>query len=76
MNDPRPSDDLVMTQAQLPPGIDAPAPPNANSAATAGSTRNDAAPADVVRELRQLADRVGGFAQLKALVDELAATAR
>ena len=58
------SSDLVMTQAELPPGIDAPSPPGRTA---------EPAPADVERELRRLAERVGGMARLREMVTVLAA---
>jgi hypothetical protein len=47
----------------LPPGIDVPSP---------GADL----PADVARDLRRIADRVGGWDRLRALVDRLAAEVR
>jgi hypothetical protein len=61
--------DLVMTQAELPPGIDAPSPPQVRERVTGKSS-----PDDVEREIRQLAERVGGFPRLRTLVDEFART--
>lgn len=67
MTDPKPDTrDLVMTQAELPPGIDAPSPPRVRNQ-SAGEVS-----ADVVREIRKLAQQVGGFPRLRTLVDELA----
>ena len=59
--------DLVMTQAELPPGIDAPSPPRVRQRVAGGTP-----PDDVERAIRQLAERVGGFQQLRRLVEELA----
>jgi hypothetical protein len=64
--------DLVMTQAELPPGTDAPSPPAERDRIAAG----DPAPADVERDLRRLADRAGGWDRLRRLVDQLGAGAR
>jgi hypothetical protein len=58
------SSDLVTTRAELPPGIDAPSPPGRG----AGTV-----PDEVERELRRLAERVGGMARLRELVTALAA---
>jgi hypothetical protein len=57
--------DTCSTRTDLPPGIDAPAPP-------AG---HDPIGADVERDLRRLADRVGGWDRLRRVVDRLAAGA-
>ncbi|HEX4613654.1 MAG TPA: hypothetical protein VH092_36060 [Urbifossiella sp.] len=59
--------DSVPRPADFPPGIDAPAPP---------AERNRPAPADITRDIRQLADRVGGLDRLRELVTELARTPR
>ena len=66
------SDDLVMTQADLPPGIDAPAPPAGRERPQTGA---DLTP-DVELDIRRLADRVGGLARLRELVTELERAAR
>lgn len=58
------SGDLVTAPAELPPGIDAPSPPE-RSAGTI--------PDDVASELRRLAERVGGMARLREVVTVLAA---
>lgn len=60
--------DRVMAQAEFPPGIDAPSPPDR----IAADTRP---PADVVRDIQELADRVGGLDRLRELVGELARAA-
>ena len=60
--------DLVMTQAELPPGIDAPSPPAVRDRLAA----DEAVAADVARDLRRLADRVGGWDRLRAQVERLA----
>lgn len=62
--------DLVMTQAELPPGIDVPPPAPARARADAGG---EPTPLDLVRDIRQLADRVGGLDRLRDLIDEIAA---
>jgi hypothetical protein len=64
--------DLVMTQAELPPGIDAPSPPAVRDEVARGTNP----PAELLREIRQLADRVGGIDKLRELVDELAKVGR
>jgi|GEM_PF-2618955 len=70
MTDPKPeASELVMTQAELPPGIDAPSPPKVRDRST-----GEVLPADVAREIRKLAQQVGGFPRLRTLVDELART--
>jgi len=66
------SSDLVMTQAELPPGIDAPSPPAVRDRIAAGA----ATPADVERDLRRLAERLGGWDRLRAVVDRLAGGAK
>ena len=60
--------DLATTQAELPPGIDAPSPKAARERIESGQ-----APADMEDEIRQLAERVGGLARLRELVNALAA---
>jgi hypothetical protein len=75
--------DLVMTEADLPPGIDAPPPSEAETGAGAGrgpSARpvrdvpgdRDGLSVELLHEVRQLADRVGGLDKLREIVDELA----
>lgn len=64
--------DLGTAPAELPPGVDAPSPPAERDRIAAV----DHPPADVVRDIRQLADRVGGFARLRELVAELERTTR
>lgn len=64
----RGASDLVMTQADLPPGIDAPSPQAVRDRVSGGS-----APDDVEAEVRRLAERVGGMARLRELVTVLAA---
>ena len=59
--------DLVMTQAELPPGIDAPTPQHERDRITSGPD----VPPDVEREVRGLAERVGGLARLRELVGEM-----
>lgn len=66
---PAKGSDLVMTQAELPPGIDVPPPGPGQVRADAG----ESTPLDVVRDIRQLADRVGGLDRLRDLIDEIAA---
>ncbi len=68
MNKTKPDgSDLVMTQAELPPGIDAPTP----SAERQRIASGDSVPADVAEELRHLAKRAGGFTQLRTFLDEV-----
>ncbi len=55
--------DRPPAHVNLPPGIDVPSP---------GADL----PADVARDLRRIADRVGGWDRLRALVDRLAAEVR
>jgi len=64
--------DLVMTQAELPPGVDAPSPRSERDRIAAGADL----PADVARDLDRLAERVGGWERLRGLVDQRAAGAR
>jgi hypothetical protein len=64
--------DLVMTQAELPPGIDAPSPRAERDRIAAGEGE---AP-DVENELYRLADRVGGWDRLRTVIDRLAATSQ
>lgn len=64
--------DLVMTQAELPPGIDAPTPKAEHDRIMSGANL----PPDVERDIRRLADRVGGLPRLRELIDEMAGTAR
>jgi hypothetical protein len=85
MNEQRRSGtDLVMTEADLPPGVDAPPPPETNEA-SAGPSRGrstrpvrdvrsdrDGLSVELLHEVRQLADRVGGLDKLREIVDELA----
>jgi hypothetical protein len=68
MNDTRRGKDLVMTEADLPPGIDAPSPQSERDRIAGGQTLSP----DVEREIRRLADRVGGMTHLRELVTELA----
>jgi hypothetical protein len=56
------------TRGALPPGIDAPSPPEERDRIAAGSAVAD----DVERDIRRLADRVGGMARLRDLAAELA----
>jgi hypothetical protein len=72
MNDPRHGKDLVMTEADLPPGIDAPSPQSERDRIAAGK----ALAPDVERDIRRLADRVGGMTRLRELVTELARASR
>ncbi|HXD87908.1 MAG TPA: hypothetical protein VN641_15555 [Urbifossiella sp.] len=60
--------DQVMTEAQLPPGMDAPSPKPVRDRIASGAK----ASADVEGELRRIADRVGGWPQLRDIVDRLA----
>lgn len=65
--------DLVMTQADLPPAIEVPPSSNAH----AGVARRVHAgephpPTGLLRDIRKLAERVGGFDKLRELIDELA----
>jgi hypothetical protein len=53
---------------EFPPGIDVPAPPGARDHIAPAQ----AISADIERDIRQLADRVGGLARLRELVTELA----
>ncbi|HET6573367.1 MAG TPA: hypothetical protein VFG68_07185 [Fimbriiglobus sp.] len=53
--------DLVMTQADLPPGIDVPPPSEEHGLS-----------ADLLRDIQQLADRVGGMDRLRDIVATLA----
>jgi hypothetical protein len=62
---PRTSD-LVATEAELPPGVDAPSP----AAERRRIAENRSTPADLAQEIRQLADRVGGFQRLRELVNQ------
>lgn len=64
--------DLVMTQADLPPGVDAPSPRSERDRIAAGA----GIPADVASDLDRLADRVGGWDRLRGLVDQRAAGGR
>lgn len=75
--------DLVMTEADLPPGVDAPPPPEARTGAGASRGRStrpirdvpsdrDGLSVELLHEVRQLADRVGGLDNLREIVDELA----
>lgn len=64
--------DLVMTQAELPPGIDAPTPKAEHDRIMAGANL----PPDVERDIQRLADRVGGLDRLRELVDEMAGASR
>ena len=64
--------DLVMTQAELPPGVDAPSPRSERDRIAAGADL----PADVARDLDRLAERVGGWERLRGLVDQRAAAPR
>ena len=64
--------DLVTTQAELPPGVDAPSPRPERDRIAAGA----GIPADVARDLDRLAERVGGWGRLRELVDQRAAGAR
>ena len=57
--------DLVMTQAELPPGIDAPTPKAEHDRILAGTEP----PPDVERDIHQLAERVGGLDRLRDLID-------
>lgn len=63
------SDDLVTTQANLPPGIDAPSPPDR---LIVGAD----IPAELERDIRQLARRAGGFARLGELVRQMELASR
>jgi hypothetical protein len=65
------SDDLVTTQANLPPGIDAPPPPGQNRLIVGADI-----PADLERDIRQLAKRAGGFARLGELVRQMELASR
>jgi hypothetical protein len=68
MSKPHPdANDLVMTQAELPPGIDAPSPQAVRDRVAAES----ALPDDIERDILRLADRVGGLRQLRELVSVL-----
>jgi hypothetical protein len=58
-----------MTDAKLPPGIDAPAPPTQGERTVAGIVL----PPDVERDIHQLAARLGGMDRLRDIVSELAA---
>jgi hypothetical protein len=60
--------DPVTTQPELPPGIDAPSPKGARERIESGQT-----PADVEDAIRRLAERVGGMARLREMVNVLAA---
>ncbi len=60
---------VVRTEAELPPGMDAPSPAAERERIAAGG----GVPADVEREIRRLADRVGGPGRLRELLDRLAA---
>ncbi|HEY2910085.1 MAG TPA: hypothetical protein VGI99_07550 [Gemmataceae bacterium] len=60
--------DQVMTEAQLPPGMDAPSPKPVRDRIASGAKPS----ADVEGDLRRLAERVGGWDQLRNLVDQLA----
>lgn len=66
--------DLVMTQAELPPGIDVP-PPTAerDRIAAGGKPPVEGLPTDLLRDIHALADRVGGLGRLRDVIDELAA---
>jgi hypothetical protein len=61
------SSDPATTQAKLPPGIDAPSPPEQSPGTI---------PDDIESELRRLAERVGGMARLREIVTVLAARDR
>lgn len=63
---------LVMTQAELPPGVDAPSPRSERDRIAAGA----GIPADVARDIDRLAERVGGWDRLRGLVDQRAAGER
>jgi len=60
--------DQVMTEAQLPPGMDAPSPKPVRDRIASGAKPA----ADVEGDLRRIADRLGGWEQLRNLVDRLA----
>ncbi|MBA4064912.1 MAG: hypothetical protein C0501_14595 [Isosphaera sp.] len=68
---PANSSDLVMTQADLPPGVDVPEPEQRAIAARRAPADGEPS-VEVVRRIRQLADRVGEIDKLRELVDELA----
>jgi hypothetical protein len=63
--------DPAPKQPDFPPGIDAPSPPGVRARIVAGGEM----PPDVERDLRRLADRVGGWDRLRGLVDRLAGRA-
>ncbi|HEY1186735.1 MAG TPA: hypothetical protein VGE74_03710 [Gemmata sp.] len=66
------SDDLVTTQADLPPGIDAPGPPSNHDRSQTSASLTP----EVELDIRRLADRVGGLARLRGLVTDLERAAR
>jgi hypothetical protein len=66
------SEELVMTQAELPPGIDAPSPQAERDRLIVGSD----IPAGVEEDIRQLAHRVGGLSRLRELVNEMELASR
>jgi hypothetical protein len=63
--------DLVMTQAELPPGIDAPTPKAEHDRILADSD----VPADVERDIHRLAERVGGLYRLREVIDNMCGAA-
>jgi hypothetical protein len=71
-----PANKLVMTQADLPPGIDAPSPElsRQSQSSTEGSSPSTESvdTAEIIHEIRKLADRVGGIRKLHQLVRDVA----
>lgn len=63
--------DLVMTQAELPPGIDAPTPKSEHDRIMAGTEL----PPDVERDIHLLAERVGGLYRLREVIDGMCGAA-
>lgn len=73
------SSDLVMTQAELPPGIDVPSPSlgcRPDAGRTADTDTAATLSPEMLREIRSLAERVGGIDQLRDIVTTLAGLAR
>jgi hypothetical protein len=71
------TDDLVMTQAELPPGTEGVSAPSVQDEIARQARADDgASTAELLREIRQLADRVGGIDRLRELIDELAKMSR
>jgi hypothetical protein len=56
-----------MPQAELPPGIDAPTPKAEHDRIMTGAD----VPADVERDIHQLAERVGGLYRLREVINDM-----